>query len=262
MFAGGHCCGRPEIRGDSSRFFEILNLCEFLSNLYRIPQTPVLRLRGKILQNPMTSSSTPIIIGLTGNIGVGKSAALDVLRKLGAHVIDADKVAHGVMLPGGRAYDAVVEAFGPGILLDDGRIDRRQLAAIVFSHPEQLAKLEAIVHPAVEQAVQAEIEAANAPVVVIEAIKLLEGGLKSICDEIWVVTAPEEVQIARLMDARGMSETAARRRMKAQTPQAWKAAQADVVIVNDSDLATLERRVTEAWQEMLNRRKTDRSKPS
>ncbi len=201
------------------------------------------------------SHKSPIIIGLTGNIGVGKSAALDVLRKLGAQTIDADKVAHSVMMPGGRAYDAVVEAFGPTILLSDGAINRRQLANIVFAYPEKLAQLEAIVHPAVEEAVQAEIEAADAPVVVIEAIKLLEGELKSICDEIWVVTAPEEVQIARLMEDRGMTEQEARRRMRSQSPQDWKAAQADVVIVNDSDLAALEARVTRAWGEMMARQR-------
>jgi dephospho-CoA kinase len=181
---------------------------------------------------------------------------LDILRKLGAHTVDADKVAHGVMLPDGLAYDAVVEAFGPQILLEDGTINRRNLANIVFAFPDKLAQLEAIVHPAVEQAVQAEIEAADAPVVVIEAIKLLEGELKSICDEIWVVTAPEEVQIARLMEQRGMTERQARGRMRSQSSQEWKAAQADVVIVNDSDLATLEARVTDAWEKMLKRHQT------
>jgi dephospho-CoA kinase len=113
------------------------------------------------------------------------------------------------------------------------------------------------VHPAVEQAVQDEIEAADAPVVVIEAIKLLEGELKSICDEIWVVTAPEEVQIARLMQHRGMSERDARRRMRSQSSQEWKASQADVVIANDSDLAALEARVTEAWRAMMQRQEDD-----
>ena len=197
-----------------------------------------------------SQTHSPIIIGLTGNIGTGKSAVLDVLRKLGAKTIDADKVAHSVMLPGGRAYDAVVAAFGPGILLDDGTINRRQLANIVFAYPEKLAQLESIVHPAVEQAVQDEIDAADAPVVVIEAIKLLEGELKSICDEIWVVTAPEDVQIARLMDYRGMTEREARSRMRSQSSQEWKASQADVVIVNDSDLQTLEERVTAAWRRL------------
>ena len=201
----------------------------------------------------------PTIIGLTGNIGVGKSTVLAMLRKLGARTIDADKVAHGVMLPGGRTYDAVVAAFGPTILLPDGAINRRQLANIVFAYPEKLAQLEAIVHPAVEQAVQDGIEAADAPVAIIEAIKLLEGGLKSICDEIWVVTAPEEVQIVRLMEDRGMTEQEARRRMRYQSPQDWKAAQADVVIVNDSDLAALEARVTRAWEEMMARQRNNDS---
>ncbi len=205
------------------------------------------------------SPSSPIIIGLTGNIGVGKSAVLDVLRKLGAHTIDADKVAHSVMLPGGLAYDDVIAAFGPEILLSDGSINRRHLANIVFAFPDKLARLEAIVHPAVERAVQAEIEAADTPVVVIEAIKLLEGELKSICDEIWVVTAPEDVQIARLIQQRGMTKRQARGRMRSQSSQEWKASQADVVIVNDSDLATLEQRVRKAWQAMLERHNIDRS---
>ncbi len=208
---------------------------------------------------PPESHSRPIIIGLTGNIGVGKSAVLAMLRRLGAHTIDADKVAHNVMLPGGRAYDAVVAAFGPAILLSDSEINRRQLANIVFANPEKLAQLEAIVHPAVEQAVQDEIDAADAPVVVIEAIKLLEGELKSICDEIWVVTAPEKVQIARLMEDRGMTKQEARRRMRSQSPQDWKAAQADVVIVNDSDLVALDARVTRAWEEMMARQRNNDS---
>jgi dephospho-CoA kinase len=204
---------------------------------------------------PMTSNppTSPIIIGLTGNIGVGKSTVLGILRKLGAQTIDADKVSHGVMLPGGLAYDAVIEAFGPEILLSDGSINRRHLANIVFAFPDKLARLEDIVHPAVEQAVQAEIEAADAPVVVIEAIKLLEGELKSICDEIWVVTAPEDVQIARLIEQRGLSERQARGRMRSQSSQEWKASQADVVIVNDKDLSALEEQVAAAWKAMLER---------
>jgi len=179
---------------------------------------------------------------------VGKSAVLDIMRQLGAHTIDADKVAHEVMQPGGLAYDEVVATFGPEILREDGSIDRQHLANIVFTSPEKLAQLEAIVHPAVERAVQTEIAAADAPVVVIEAIKLLEGRLKSVCDEIWVVTAPEDVQLARLMQQRGMSEEQAHGRMSAQSSQEWKASQADVVIVNDRDLEALAEQVTAAWR--------------
>ena len=194
-----------------------------------------------------------LIIGLTGNIGVGKSAALAQLRRLGARVIDADKVAHQVMMPGGLAYDAVVRAFGPGILARDGSIDRSKLAAIVFTDSEQLARLERIVHPAVEQAIKAEIARAQEPVIVIEAIKLLEGRLRPLCDEIWVISASEATQLARLMRYRSMSEAEARRRLASQSPQSWKEQQADVVIRNDGGLDELEAQVTRAWQAMLAR---------
>ena len=193
----------------------------------------------------------PLIIGLTGNIGVGKSAALAALQRLGAHIIDADKVAHQVMQPGGQAYQGVIDAFGPGILARDQSIDRAKLAQIVFSDAGQLARLEAIVHPAVAQAVRDEIASTSEDVVVIEAIKLLEGRLRSICDEIWVVTAPEPVQLARLRQSRGMTEAAARGRLAAQSSQAWKISQADVVIPNDSDLATLEERIAAAWKRRI-----------
>lgn len=203
--------------------------------------------------------SHPIIIGLTGNIGVGKSAALDVLRRMGARVIDADNVAHQVMMPDGLAYDEVVRAFGPDILAADGRIDRSKLATIVFADSEQLARLERIVHPAVEQAIQDEIARAREPVIVIEAIKLLEGRLRLLCDELWVISASEPTQLARLMRYRKMSEAEARRRMASQSPQAWKEQQADVVIRNDGSLDELESQIKRAWQAMLARRQNKKS---
>jgi len=199
-------------------------------------------------------SSSPIIIGLTGNIGVGKSAALDALRRLGARVIDADKVAHQVMTPGSLAYEDVVEAFGPDILAADGSIDRHKLAAIVFADAGQLARLESIVHPAVERAIKDEIDRAREPVVVIEAIKLLEGRLRSLCDKTWVISASEQTQLARLMQQRGMSEAEARRRMAAQSPQSWKEQQADVVIRNDGSLEDLATQVARAWRGITDRR--------
>jgi len=113
------------------------------------------------------------------------------------------------------------------------------------------------VHPAVRQSIQETIASSRAPVVVIEAIKLLDGPLKALCDEIWVITAPESVQLARLIQQRGMTEADARGRMAAQSPQAAKVAQADVVIANDSDLPTLKSRLTAAWQALLARHATN-----
>jgi dephospho-CoA kinase len=193
----------------------------------------------------------PIIIGLTGNIGTGKTTVLRMLAARGAYTVDADEIAHRVIEPGGSAYEAVVAAFGPEILNPDGTINRKRLGQIVFADPDRLARLEQIVHPAVIATVNALIEQTTAPVVVVEAIKLLEAGMAAtMCDQVWVVTSPVEQQIERLMAERGMTREAAIARMAAQSPQSFKIAQADVIIDNSGTLADLERQVEAAWQRL------------
>jgi Dephospho-CoA kinase (EC 2.7.1.24) len=132
----------------------------------------------------------PYIIGLTGNIATGKSTVARMLRDLGATVIDADRVAHEVMRAGTPVHRAVVETFGPQVLRPDGEIDRARLGAVVFSDPQALAQLEAIVHPAVLEEVARRIAAAPTPVVVVEAIKLIESGMAEAFDALWVTTCP------------------------------------------------------------------------
>ncbi|MCD6289510.1 MAG: dephospho-CoA kinase [Anaerolineae bacterium] len=205
-----------------------------------------------------------IVIGLTGNIATGKSTVARMLAELGAHVIDADKVAHQAMAPGGPAYQAVLDAFGADLAREDGTIDRGRLAEIVFNNPAALKRLEAIVHPAVYELIRQELEHIEAetppgkaePVVVIEAIKLLESGLVlSLCDQVWVVTASPERQLQRLWEQRGMSEEEARRRMAAQSPQEVKVRQADVVIRNDGALEETVSQVRAAWQAFVESRR-------
>lgn len=190
------------------------------------------------------------LIGLTGNIATGKSAVARMLAGLGATVIDADRVAHEVMEPGGAAYAAVVDAFGPEILNPGGTVDRRRLGDIVFRDPAALARLEAAVHPAVLLEVGRRIAAAEADVVVVEAIKLIEAGMHRAYDALWVVTAPREVQIERLVRERGMTHDEATLRVDAQPPQEEKAALADQVLVNDGTLAQLRARVEAAWEQL------------
>lgn len=191
----------------------------------------------------------PVVIGLTGNIGVGKSTVAALLADLGAYVIDADRVAHAVMAPGQPAYQQIVAAFGPGIAPGGGPIDRARLGQIVFVDAQALARLEQIVHPAVFERIQELLQQAQAPVVVIEAIKLLEAGYSiNLCDVVWVVTAPREQQIQRLMASRGLSRDEAVLRIDAQPPQAQKVAQADVVIDNSGSLDEVRRQVQLAWQ--------------
>lgn len=202
------------------------------------------------LRSPLPNG--PLVIGLTGNIGVGKSTVARMLAELGAFVIDADRVAHEVMAPGQPAYAQIVAHFGPEIAPDGGPVDRMRLGQIVFSDPEALARLESIVHPAVFVRVQELLAAADAPVVVIEAIKLLEAGLSlQLCHQVWVVTAPREQQIQRLMASRGLTYEQAVLRVDAQPPQEEKIAQADVVINNSGDVEETRRQVVAAWTRLL-----------
>lgn len=195
----------------------------------------------------MSHAST--IIGLTGNIGTGKSTILQMLRERGARTIDADKIAHEVMAPDGSAYAAIVEAFGEEVLSPDGTIDREKLGQIVFNDPAKLSLLEQIVHPAVLERINAEAESASEDIIVIEAIKLLEAGMSiALCDQIWVVVSPVEQQIERLVESRGMSRSAAEARMASQSPQAFKTSHADVVIDNSGSIEDLEKQVEAAWR--------------
>jgi dephospho-CoA kinase len=199
------------------------------------------------------TDSGPFLIGLTGNIATGKSEVGRILARLGARVIDADKVAHEVMRPGGPAYGAVVQVFGRQILAADGTVDRAKLGPIVFRDADALRRLERAVHPATKARVEDLVARATEPVVVVEAIKLIEAGMHRRCDQLWVVTAPRSLQIRRLVEQRGMSQTEAALRVDAQPPQQQKAVLADRHFVNDGDLLELEKSVREAWQEIATR---------
>lgn len=163
-----------------------------------------------------------IVIGITGPIGCGKSTVAGWLADLGAVVIDADRVAREVTPPGSAALGAVIDAFGSGVLRGDGSLDRAALGRIVFADPAALRRLEAIIHPAVRPRILAEVEAARAAgarAAVIEAIKLVEGGLATLCDEVWLVTCSPEAQLSRVQAraaARGETLEDAAARIDAQ----------------------------------------------
>lgn len=190
------------------------------------------------------------VIGLTGNIGTGKSVVRRMLEHSGAFGIDADALSHRAMTRGAPGYPKVVEMFGRWILGPDGEIDRGRLGRLVFADPAALAQLEAIIHPIVLQAVDFMIQRSTKKVVVVEAIKLLEANMQRDMDSIWVVTSPPEVQMARLMQKRGMSEADARQRIAAQPSQELKTAAASVVIHNGSSFEDAWKQVTAAWQKI------------
>lgn len=188
------------------------------------------------------------VIGLTGNIATGKSVVRRMLEHLGAYTVDADVLAHRAVARGAPGYAPAVEAFGKFILDPKGEIDRAKLGRIVFSDAEALAQLETIVHPLVEHAIDLMIQRATQRVVVIEAIKLLEGKLAGACDTIWVTYAPEAIQKARLMQKRGMGEAEALQRIHAQPPQEVKTAAASAVIQNTGSFEDTWKQVVAAWK--------------
>jgi dephospho-CoA kinase len=190
------------------------------------------------------------VIGLTGNIATGKSVVRKMLEHLGAYGIDADALAHRAIAKGAPGYDLVLKSFGDWILDDESQIDRVRLAKVVFSDAQALENLEAIVHPLVAHAVDLLIRRAKHVFVVIEAIKLLETDLAAGCDSIWVVDSPQELQIARLMHKRNLSEGAARQRIAAQSPQALKLRSAKVVISNDGSFENTWEQVQDAWSKL------------
>lgn len=199
----------------------------------------------------MNAAAKKTLIGLTGNIATGKTVVRKMLGHLGAYTIDADALTHRVMSKDGPGYKRIVELFGKFILDKDGNIDRSKLGKVVFSDPEALASLEAIVHPYVRQAVDYLIKKASQDVVVVEAIKLLESPLKDKIDSLWVTTASEDNQLVRLATKRSMTTSDARKRMASQSSQREKAAAADVVIENNGSFEDTWKQVQAAWQKLF-----------
>ena len=192
----------------------------------------------------------PYLIGLTGNIGCGKSAVAAMLEELGAEVVDADRLVHQLMEPGTDCWRAIAERFGPAILRADDTIDRSALGEIVFRDQAALAALESILHPATWKLTEARIASSTRSVVVLEAIKLIEAGWVDRVDSLWVVTCSREKQMERLTRDRGLTAPEALLRIDAQPAAGEKVKRADVVIDNGGTLTATRRQVEAAWDRM------------
>lgn len=195
----------------------------------------------------MSKWAGKLVIGLTGNIGTGKSIVRRMLEHLGAFGIDADALAHRAIAKDAPGYKQVVSQFGKWILKEDGEIDRNKLGRLAFNDPEALKILEEIVHPLVFQALDYIIKRVKPKVVVIEAIKLLESNIKDTCDSIWVTQTPENLQLERLVIRRKMSVMDAKQRIDAQPPQEEKIRAAHVVIDNAGTFEDTWKQVYENW---------------
>ena len=190
------------------------------------------------------------VVGLTGPIGSGKSTVAAMLRELGARVLDADAIARDEQSRGTTGYSAIVQQFGTEVLGEDTEIDRRKLADIVFADPRRLEQLEKILHPRViARILQARKMLADDQILVVEAIKLIETSLRSVCDRIWVVMAPRDRLLSRLT-SRGMSEAGVGARLAAQASEEDFRRAANVVIENDGDRDALRAAVAAAWSEV------------
>jgi dephospho-CoA kinase len=202
-----------------------------------------------VIRSGVGASSKTLRLGLTGPIGCGKSTVARWLgRRPGVVVVDADQIARDVVEPGEPALDAVIARFGESIRRSDGSLDRAALGRLVFADPEALRDLEAIVHPAVRPRILAAIaqaEADGAAAVVVEAIRLVEGGLAATCDEVWLVTCEPAAQRERLA-RRGLDRAEADGRIDAQAHLVDRARTAATIVIDTSGTFEATRSIVDA----------------
>lgn len=183
-----------------------------------------------------------IVLGITGGVGSGKSKVLyDLKENYNAYIVEADKLAHELMLPGKTIYNQVVKAFGDEILSDGpaSNIDRKKLGDIVFNDREKLSLLDSISHPLVKENIVNQIKIAkeegNIKLFVIEAALLIQDGYSEICDEIWYIWVEKEERIKRLMASRGYTREKCISMMKSQADDEYYKKYANFTINNQFD---------------------------
>jgi len=202
---------------------------------------------GSIRQGP-----APRILGLTGPIACGKSTVGDLLLELGAlERIDADQAVHQLMLSGTPTTGQIRSTFGPQVINPDGSVDRTALGELVFADSQALARLEAIVHPAVRQVIHSRLAdvSQHTDIVVVDAVKLLQSELLELCDAVWVVCCSADTQMRRLRETRHMTEAAAQSRIAAQP--SFDHTRVTTVIDNSGSREDLRREVEQAWSALI-----------
>jgi dephospho-CoA kinase len=190
------------------------------------------------------------VIGLTGNIGSGKSTVLSMLEQLGAKVVDADDLVHEVMQQGLPVWQAIVDTFGEGVLTPQGDIDRKKLASLVFDDAEALRRLEEIVHPAVDERLREITANSDEPVIAVEAVKIMQSNVYGEIDSLWLVTCPTEERLQRLVRTRDIDAEDVEERLRAQMAQERQAELADVVIDNSGSLDHTWEQVRTEWERL------------
>ena len=191
------------------------------------------------------------IVGLTGGIGSGKTAASDHFEALGITVVDADLCARIVVEPGKPALQQIAEHFGSEILLPDGNLDRAALRQKVFADEQQRKWLEELLHPLIFQEIIDQLNSAESPYSLLVSPLLIEGGQKILCQKVIVVDVPEEIQLQRAMSRDSNSEQQIRSIMATQASRQERLKQADYVLKNTGSIEELQKQVDTVHQELL-----------
>lgn len=187
--------------------------------------------------------SRPWVLGLTGGIGSGKSAAADIFAQLGIDTIDADHAARWVVEPGRPALAKIVDRFGADVVLDDGQLNRAALREHIFAEPEQRQWLEGLLHPLIRQEINQFLDAAQSPYAILVSPLLIESGQSKIVQRVLVVDVPSELQLQRALQRDQVSQAQLRAIMQAQLSRDERLKHADDVLCNAADKAALEREV-------------------
>lgn len=196
-----------------------------------------------------------ITIGITGGIGTGKSTVSEYLQEKGYRIIDCDAISRGITKAGSPALEELRQAFGDGIFRENGELDRKKTAAVVFSDPEKKAKLERIVTDRVFDELERSIRRAKddgLPAVFLDAPILFETGADRLCDRVWLVTAEEDLRIRRVASRDGMTAEEVRRRIRSQMPEEEKKKRSDSVLDNSGSVRDLQAQIDELLRKIKN----------
>ncbi|MBF8680622.1 dephospho-CoA kinase [Pseudomonas fulva] len=186
-----------------------------------------------------TAATTPWILGLTGGIGSGKSAAAERFVELGVHLVDADQAARWVVEPGRPALASIVEHFGPAVLQADGQLDRAALRQLIFTNPAQRKWLEQLLHPLIGQEIFSYLAKGQSPYAVYVSPLLIESGQYKKTQRVLVIDAPQTLQVARTLARDHTSAEQVQAIVQAQLPREERLRHADDVVINDGDLGHL-----------------------
>lgn len=191
------------------------------------------------------------VVGVTGGIGSGKTAATDHFQSLGITIVDADLASRVIVEPGREALIRILEHFGPEVIAADGTLDRRALRKIVFNNPDERKWLEQLTHPLIGQEIVRQIQASQSPYTILASPLLLESGQSQLAQRVLLIDVPEALQIERTTKRDDTTEEGVKAIMKAQMSRDDRRARADDIIVNDQDLAYLQQEVEKLHQRYL-----------